>query len=116
MRRTALRLAAALALVVAFQIGGLARAVSDAVELVTTGAVHHREGCPDDENGRDCPPDCPTCHCLHCLSGGAGLAPQALHAPADPAFAGPEVGLLLYDARTPRPAEPRGIYRPPRSA
>ena len=69
------------------------------------------DSCPNDEDGKRCPPDCPRCHCSHVSS--RALPPGAesvlLGLPAPPL----ELAVPAGAAEAMRPPHLRGIYRPP---
>src|SRR4051812_29044155 len=59
-----------LVLLLAFSLSGVARALE-------AGGEDPREcctDCPDQDDGRDCPPGCPSCHCAH----GSVAVPRAV--------------------------------------
>jgi len=99
-----------LALCLALQLSG---AVHFAVDLWQSGeaAADHCDDCPDDEEGRECPPGCPSCHCTNVspvLPSPSG--PPAL-AVVLPLF---EVAWGPHESGTPPSPSPRSLYRPPR--
>jgi hypothetical protein len=91
------------------QTTGLVHVLTD-VASVAAGVQDHDE-CPDERDGRHCPPGCPTCHCSHAVSALPPLAMAAFVDAFDP---------VTTVARTPTAAAATippvlpGIYRPPR--
>ena len=83
-----------------------------AVDLWLEGeaAAAHFGGQGDDD-GEDCPPGCPTCHCVH-ASPALPIQMDAIAPELLPAF---EVAWAPYESRTPPPLAPRSVYRPPRA-
>jgi len=67
--------------------------------------------CPMEQDGRECPPGCPNCHCSH---GGVGL-PAALDEADRNIAAEAQIEAPPYEATVPRAPPGPGIYRPPRS-
>ena len=96
----------------ALGISGLAPAVAD---LIACDEVHDAASCSDcplEQDGRDCPPGCPSCHCVHA---GIGLPPvDALHvATLDRDV---EAAAIPYEAAVPRAPPASDVYRPPRGS
>ncbi len=98
----------------ALQLSGLPHAIDDLADAVVAQAgISHHAGCNEgDTNDADCPPGCPSCHCVH---------PNVLP-PAHTAdlfgwhVAGAELAELLYDQnQPPQPLLPH-VFRPPRAA
>jgi hypothetical protein len=92
----------------AFQFSGFAGAVEVAAEL-WAGEVCE---CPLEQQGKECPPHCPQCHCPH----SNGLASSASQLVLVRAPAGVHIGLEQSAATfiaSPLRSNP---YRPPRSA
>lgn len=89
----------------------LSGALHFALDLWLDGdaAAQHFSGCPDGDE--DCPPGCPSCHCIH--------TSPALPAPLEafvasrllPAF---EVAWSPYESGVPPRLAPPPVYRPPR--
>lgn len=97
---------------VCFQISGYGRLVTDL--LASAGVIEeHADDCSDEDDERGCPPGCPTCHCMHCVT-------PALPAPApSEALPPPEpTSVVAFEERAATPAAPdlAHVYRPPRSA
>lgn len=68
--------------------------------------------CPIENDGTECPPGCPSCHCSH--NGGIGLPPAFHKTTAHPALVYDDVEQVPYEATVPRAPPMRGLYRPPR--
>lgn len=98
-----------LALVVSFQLSGLAHVASDLVEEITVGGHHETSHDDESDADHDCPPGCPTCH--HAHHGAAPLSASAVAVIPPTAMGRAHTNL---DERTPpSPALP-SLYRPPR--
>lgn len=84
-----------------------------AIDVVTTIAgIEDHDECPDEQNGRECPPGCPICHCSH----GATALPPALAAAFVEAFdPATTVAPDPMQESAPRAPVMPGVYRPPRS-
>lgn len=95
--------------VTAVQITGIPHVVADAVAVVQADDRH--EDCPNEDDGRECPPGCPNCHCTHPMSALPFVAPPMVLDPLIPI----EVAIAPYEALAPPGPEPAGLYRPPRS-
>jgi hypothetical protein len=98
------------------QTTGLPLLVREAVVALCSDAPsdgHRDEECPDEREGRECPPGCPGCHCQHPMGALPPIiaAPFLLELPADT-----EVALAPYEAQAPPEPAPSSIYRPPRPA
>jgi len=54
----------------AVQITGIPHVLADVVAAVQSDENHEHdhENCPNDDDGRQCPPGCPSCHCTHAMS------------------------------------------------
>ena len=92
----------------AFQLSGFASAVEVAAEAWADTVSE----CPLEKQGKECPPRCPQCHCLH----STGLAAPSSQLVLVSAPAGARVGLEQSAATfvvSPLRSNP---YRPPRSA
>jgi hypothetical protein len=93
-----------------FQLSGYGHMVTDLLE--TFGVLEeHSDDCSD-EGDRECPPGCPTCHCVHCVT-------PALPAPAVSDMLAPPIATSIASMEAPRrtPASPDlpHVYRPPRA-
>ena len=100
-----------LLVVVTLQFAGITHGIVDVVQATAPAFVHDDgSGCPYEEQGQDCPPGCPKCHCVH-----------ATHAVA-PAVAGYVVQsavamgdeLCGHDALAPPSGAKSRLDRPPR--
>ncbi len=107
--RAALLLVRAVVVCLALQMSGVLHFVVDLWLEGEAAAAHFAEGQGDDDE--DCPPGCPTCHCVH-ASPALPIQLDALAPELLPAF---EMTWAPYEARTPPPLEPRSVYRPPRA-
>jgi hypothetical protein len=99
-----------LSLLLVVELAGVLHMTLDVV--VSLGATDHADDHCDDEQGHECPPGCPSCHCAHTAL--AGSAP------------GVELGLAIVHSTlvepgfVPRPSSPPPgaelvrLYRPPR--
>ena len=98
----------------AFQMTGLPHFAVDAVAAIqgTDETGHRDDDCPNDKDGRECPPGCPDCHCAHPM-GALPLLPSPflLELPS-----GAEIALAPYEATAPPRPDPAAVYRPPRHA
>lgn len=100
----------AMALCLALQFSGVVHFATD-LWLSSVGAAERCGDCPDDEEGKECPPGCPSCHCTHV----SPMLPEPSGAPA-------LVGLLPlgevtwgpHQSGTPPSPAPGSLYRPPR--
>lgn len=95
--------------VTAVQITGLPHVLKDVVAAVQGDVTH--EQCPNDEDGRECPPGCPSCHCAHPMNALPSLGPSFVLDPLTPI----EIATAPYEAQSPPGPEPGALYRPPRS-
>lgn len=68
--------------------------------------------CPVENNGKECPPGCPNCHCSH---GGVSLPPAFESTPITLGRINTLVMPAPYEASVPRAPPVPGVYRPPRS-
>ena len=95
----------------AVQMTGFPHAVADVViALQSDGGHHEDEDCPYDKDGRECPPGCPSCHCVHLMGALPPLAPPVLiELPTVT-----ELGLVPYEAQAPPGLALPALYRPPR--
>lgn len=96
--------------VTAVQITGIPHVVRDVIAAVQGDDAH--EQCPNDEDGRECPPGCPSCHCAHPMNALPSVPPPMLL----DGFVPIEVAVTSYKAQVPAGPEPASLYRPPRSA
>lgn len=96
--------------VTAVQISGVSHAVADVIVAVQ-GGDEYEHNCPNDEDGRQCPPGCPSCHCTHAMNALPSLGPSFVLEPLTPI----EIPIAPYEAQTPPGPEPGALYRPPRS-
>ncbi|TKD10331.1 hypothetical protein [Polyangium fumosum] len=96
----------------AFQMTGLPHFAVDAVAAIQDGdtPVHRDDDCPNEKDGRECPPGCPDCHCAHLMGALPPLvSPYLLELPS-----GADLMLAPYEATAPPRPDPSAIYRPPR--
>lgn len=96
--------------VTAAHITGIPHVVRDVVAAVHGDNVTH-EQCPNEEDGRECPPGCPSCHCAHPMNALPSASPPMVLEFLIPI----EVAMAPYGAQAPPGAEPTSLYRPPRS-
>lgn len=94
--------------VTAVQITGIPHIVTDAVTAVHGDDPH--EDCPYDEDERECPPGCPSCHCAHPMSALPLLVPTMMPGPRNAI----DVGAPPHEAHAPPQRDPASVYRPPR--
>jgi hypothetical protein len=96
----------------AFGLSGLAPAVADLIACKDVRDEASCSDCPLEQDGRDCPPGCPSCHCVH---NGIGLPPvddmQVATVNVDI-----ETAAIPYEAAVPRAPPASDVYRPPRGA
>lgn len=94
----------------AFGLSGLAPAVADLIACEDVRDEASCSDCPLEKDGRDCPPGCPSCHCVHT---GIGLPPVD-----DTQLASVNVDIettaIPYEAAVPRAPPASDVYRPPR--
>jgi hypothetical protein len=100
----------ALVILMALQVSGVA-----AVAEQFAGSVETTAGCctdcPMEQDGRECPPGCPNCHCSH----GSVALPSVGKAQLTHAVDLPcRVAVTPHEATAPRAPRLRGVYRPPR--
>ena len=97
-----------IALLAIVETSGIANIASDV--LVAAGVIAAHDDCDDDEQGGECPPGCPMCHCFHC--GMTSLPAPPRSEPVEPERR--ETLPRPVDATAlPAPALPC-VYRPPR--
>lgn len=96
----------------AIQITGIPHVAADVISTIQGEDDSHREECPNDDGGRECPPGCPSCHCAHVMNALPFVAPPTeLHLlpPMD-------IVIVPYIKLEPPGPEPAALYRPPRTA
>jgi hypothetical protein len=98
-------------LLAAAQTTGLVHVAVD-VATAIAGIEDHDE-CPDEQNGRECPPGCPICHCSHST---VALPPVVAAAFVDAFDPATTVAPEPTAAAAPRAPVLPGVYRPPRFA
>lgn len=96
--------------VTAVQITGIPHVVADVVAVVQADDKH--EDCPNEDDGRECPPGCPNCHCTHPMSALPPAPPPMVLDLLIPS----EIAVAPYESLGPPGPEPSALYRPPRSA
>jgi hypothetical protein len=108
------RLVAVLGLLsLALQPIGVWHIVADTVVTVSGATLHEgRPPCSHEEDGEDCPPNCPDCHCFLATPAllpelPSVVAHRPIHTPTTP---------TTHEARAPRGPPRRGLERPPRAA
>jgi hypothetical protein len=99
-----------LVVLIAFQLSGLG-AMAEHLGRSAEGTVGCCSDCPMEQDGRDCPPGCPNCHCSH---GSVGLPSAPEDAERMTALEA-RIEVPPYEATVPRAPPGPGIYRPPRS-
>jgi len=98
----------ALVLLLVFSLSGIA----GAFEVGQVTDVRECCGdCPDESEGKECPPSCPSCHCAH---GSLALPKQAGDRVAMRRDAVERVTSRPDEATAPRAPMLPGVYRPPR--
>jgi hypothetical protein len=98
-------------LLAAAQTAGL---VHGAIDIATAVAgINDHDECPDEQNGRECPPGCPICHCSH---GAVALPPVVATTFVDAFDPITTVTPSPTAAAVPRAPILPGVYRPPRVA
>lgn len=104
-------IARVIALLAAVEASGIANVANDV--LVAVGIVAgHPDECDDEEQGGECPPGCPMCHCFHCgMSSLPAPARSELLQPHEP-----ELLLMALDTTIPPKPDLPCVYRPPRIA
>lgn len=101
--------------ITAVQMTGISHVVTDVVLAVYgNGNGQHQtdDDCPEERDGRECPPGCPNCHCGHPLN---ALPPLPVSFSLDP-LNFKEIAIAPYDAHTPPKPDLGVIYRPPRTS
>ena len=101
-----------LTVVLGLQVSGVAHAVEDAVNLVSSGHAAHEEQCPADGPCSDCPPGCPQCHCPNALR---SIAPHA-SLPLAFLLEGSKAAAPCADVSAPLSPDLPGLFRPPQAA
>ena len=96
--------------VTAVQISGVSHAVADVIVAVQ-GGDEYEHNCPNDNDGRECPPGCPSCHCTHAMNALPSVGPSFVLDALIPI----EIAIAPYEAQSPPGPEPGALYRPPRS-
>lgn len=101
----------ALLIVGAVQFSGIAAHAVDVVRALEGVALHEGQtACPYEEQGDDCAPGCPDCHCTHVLRALPAAVPELVAIRES----GAEVS-LAYESIGPPREVPRSLFRPPRS-
>jgi len=100
-----------LVVVSAAQMSGIAHVIVDLVAAVSEGASDH--DCPNDAEGRECPPGCTSCHCVHGVGALPAVASAALLAGA---LKNVDATIAPYEADAPPLPDLPSVYRPPRFA
>ena len=97
----------------AVQITGIPHVMADVVAAVQSDEDHEtgHENCPNDDDGRQCPPGCPSCHCTHAMSALPAVPVAMVLEPLVPI----EIAVAPYEAQGPPNPEPMTPYRPPRT-
>lgn len=95
-------------LTAALQFSGLLHDVPDLLRSVAGLADFASDGCPDEERGGRCPPDCLTCHCA---AEPATLPPSVIGSLV-PAITETTFGFATK--HSPQPEHQDSVYRPPR--
>lgn len=102
-----------LAAVLLLQLSGIAHAAIDTWDSLADESQQCSDGCENDDNGRECPPGCPKCHCSH-------VSPAVLQERAGEVVALPTpdgtATLAPHEASAPRSGEPLFVFRPPKFA
>lgn len=104
----------ALVALLALQLSGLPHALDDLADAVVAeaGISRHTDCNGQDPDDADCPPGCPSCHCVH-----PNVLPPALNADLFGwSGAGDQLADLLYDANAPPQPQLPHVFRPPRAA
>ena len=111
--RVVLLVLRAILVTVVLQLSGLPHLAADAFVSDTHACDDGGDDCRDEKSGLDCPPGCPSCHCVH---GGVASLPNRIAGDLHPVVMGPSRTLVLRPpaAFVPRPDLP-SLFRPPRS-
>lgn len=107
--RAALLLLRAVAVCLSLQMSGFLHFATDLWLDGEAAARHFSESEGDGDD--DCPPGCPTCHCVHA----SPVLPIPFEAPASKLLPAFEVTWAPYEARSPASPAPPSVYRPPRA-
>lgn len=101
-----------LLVLVTLQFSGITHGLVDVVQATEPAFVHDDgSGCPYEEQGQDCPPGCPKCHCVHANH---AVAPAVGACVVESAVAlGDELG--GHDALAPPRGMKSRLDRPPRA-
>lgn len=96
----------------AVQITGIPHVAVDVIAAMQSDEhqEHTDENCPNDNDGRECPPGCPSCHCTHAMSALPVAAPSTVLDWLIPI----EMATAPYEAQGPPNPDPLTLYRPPR--
>ncbi len=96
----------------AVQITGIPHVAADMIVAMQSDdhEDHSHENCPNDDDGRQCPPGCPSCHCTHAMSALPVAAPPTVLDRLIPM----EMAIAPYKAQGPPNPDPITLYRPPR--
>jgi hypothetical protein len=97
-------------LLIAFSLSGIAGAFEAGGR---EGARECCSDCPDENQGQECPPGCPSCHCAH---GSLALPKQVEDRAATRRNDLPVIVLRPDEASVPQAPILPGIYRPPRGS
>lgn len=97
----------------AVQITGIPHVAVDVIAAMQNDErqEHSHENCPNDDDGRECPPGCPSCHCTHAMSALPVAAPSTVLDWLIPI----EMTIAPYEAQGPPNPDPLTLYRPPRT-
>ncbi len=98
-----------LVLLVSIQLSGLPLALEASFCLEESSDCC--TDCPLEQDGKDCPPGCPNCHCGH---GGVALPPTFEEPPTRTAKAVEDARPAPREASVPLAPPLPGLYRPPR--
>ena len=97
----------------AVQMTGMPHVVEDVMMALHNDddQNHLTDDCPNDRDGRECPPGCPDCHCTHMMHALPVLASPFLLELSS--FA--EIVFAPYAAQAPPRPAIGALYRPPRT-
>lgn len=102
-----------LVMIVSVQSTGVLHVVADVFAEVVEGSAHRTKDC-DDESGPECPPGCPSCHCLHGMVAVDPLPPADVSSLRPPV---PEREVTWWvDTQTVPSGAQTSVFRPPRVA